>query len=108
MFNSQTTRASVEDLSGRTAPVHVVATPAGDRFGPGLGEDEIVQRAQREGALRVLFVGNLTARKGLTALLRALSNLPAGMAGLGTGWNTGDFDNFTVAPSNALKRTDGQ
>ncbi len=73
VFNSQATRSTVEGLTRREAPCHVVARPAGDRFGGGLGEAEIEERARRPGALKVLFVGNLTPRKGLDSLLKALA-----------------------------------
>jgi glycosyltransferase involved in cell wall biosynthesis len=77
VFNSLTTRSTVESLTRQAAPEHVIARPAGDRFGSGLDEEVIKERAQHKGALRVLFVGNLTARKGLDTLIQALSRLPA-------------------------------
>jgi glycosyltransferase involved in cell wall biosynthesis len=77
IFNSRTTRAAVEALTGEMPGIHVVATPAGDRFGGGLAESEILQRLRRGGALRALFIGNLIERKGVDTLLRALAKAPA-------------------------------
>jgi glycosyltransferase involved in cell wall biosynthesis len=74
IFNSQATRHSVESLLGghRTG---LIAFPGGDRLGPALAESEIVERLQRTGPLRLLFVGNVIARKGLPGLLEGLSVL---------------------------------
>jgi glycosyltransferase involved in cell wall biosynthesis len=74
VYNSQTTRRAVEQLVGAGKP-DVVATPAGDRFGAGLTEDEILAKYQVEGRLRLLFVGNIIPRKGLHHLLNGLSGL---------------------------------
>ncbi|GAP07059.1 hypothetical protein ATHL_01926 [Anaerolinea thermolimosa] len=50
VFNSVTTRQTVETLLLRPAIPSVVATPAGDRFGPGMNEQQIEARwARREG-----------------------------------------------------------
>ncbi|MCC6904780.1 MAG: glycosyltransferase family 4 protein [Anaerolineae bacterium] len=80
VFNSQTTRAAVEKLTGPGRP-SVVAHPAGDRFTVDLTDAGIVHRAAEQ-PLRVLFVGNLIERKGLHILIEALSRLPAGTADL--------------------------
>ncbi|HRQ38939.1 MAG TPA: glycosyltransferase family 4 protein [Chloroflexota bacterium] len=90
IFNSQTTRREVEKLLGETSDVfktsdvwrsdvcpHIVAYPGGDRFQPVISEAEIMARAQEPGPVRVLFVGNLTPRKGLHTLIEALCQLPA-------------------------------
>lgn len=75
VYNSRTTCREVEALRGE-AVRGVVATPAGDRFGAGLGEDEILARAAQvergERAGRLLFAGNLIERKGLHTLLAAM------------------------------------
>lgn len=73
IFNSQTTRGVVEQLIGAGKP-SVVAYPPTDRFGTGLSEQEVMERAQR-GPLRILFLGNVIPRKGLHTLLEALSLL---------------------------------
>ena len=75
VFNSQTTKREVEKMTGREKP-HVVATPAGDRFQPVISSEEIVARCRETGPLRLLFVGNVMARKGLHVLVVALAQLP--------------------------------
>lgn len=75
--NSQTTRAAVRDVLKQTAlPNAVVAFPAGNRFHATLTVEQIVARAHRPGALKIIFVGNLIPRKGLHYLLDALAHLP--------------------------------
>ena len=74
VFNSHTTRESVEELLSKKTH-NVVATPGGDRLGANLTGPEIYQRALAEGPLRILFVGNLIERKGLHVLLEALAEL---------------------------------
>lgn len=74
VYNSNTTRCEVERLMGKGTPA-VVATPAGDRFGPGIEESYIAARAKQEGPLRLLFIGNVIRRKGLHTLLTALVHI---------------------------------
>ncbi|MCQ4334700.1 glycosyltransferase family 4 protein [Natronomonas sp. F2-12] len=69
--NSTATESVVTGL-GVDATATVVAPPAGDRFDPPIDEEAIERRA-REDPLRVVFVGNLTPRKGLKTLLEGLS-----------------------------------
>ena len=77
IFNSATTRNAVNALAPNTARMpHVIALPAGDRFQQNISLDEIKTRAQDNGALRVVFVGNIIPRKGLDTLLDAFAQLP--------------------------------
>ncbi|MBI5030825.1 MAG: glycosyltransferase family 4 protein [Chloroflexi bacterium] len=77
VFNSVTTRQAVARVLNRADPTNsIVAHPAGDRFAATITETEIAARANRPGALRILFVGNLIPRKGLHMLLDALARLP--------------------------------
>lgn len=70
VFNSETTRASVEALLGGSRP-HVVAYPAGDRF----GAQPAAARALGSPPV-ALFVGNVIERKGLLTVIHALSDAP--------------------------------
>ena len=76
IYNSRTTRDVVENLLG-TKPPGIVAYPGGDRMGPQASDLELIEKAH-DGVLRLLFVGNLTSRKGLHVLLEAVKKLPAG------------------------------
>jgi glycosyltransferase involved in cell wall biosynthesis len=69
IYNSHTTRATVEQALGESRP-HVVAYPAGDRL-----LSAQTQSRQDDGTLRLLFVGNVSARKGLHTLLSALAHV---------------------------------
>lgn len=78
IFNSQTTKKAVEDLSGLLRPDRsLVAYPAADHRRPTLTADDIRARACQPGPLRLLFVGNVIRRKGLHALLSALGKTKA-------------------------------
>lgn len=90
--NSKTTCTAVADLRGPLGP-HVIAYPAGDRLRPQMDDAAIVARAQAPGPLRLLFVGNLIARKGLHTLLAALAPLPR------DAWRLDVVGNTAVAPA---------
>ena len=82
VFNSQTTRQAVAALRGeseRSAPLAgVVAYPAADHLpvpDANAVQQLIEARLHIPGPLRILFVGNLSARKGLHHLINALSRL---------------------------------
>jgi glycosyltransferase involved in cell wall biosynthesis len=74
IYNSQSTQRTVASLVDHQRP-QVIAYPAGDRFGSPLSEEFIGKRAQRSGALELLFLGNVIPRKGLLPLLRALAEV---------------------------------
>lgn len=74
IYNSQTTRQTVEALAG-SRPC-VVAPPAGNRLPAALTTAEITARARAAGPLRILFVGNVIRRKGVHTLLAACAQLP--------------------------------
>lgn len=74
VFNSRTTRTSVENLLGTSVP-SVIAYPGCDRVRPSISADEIRRRAIQEGPLQVLFVGSLIPRKELHTLVAALGLL---------------------------------
>jgi glycosyltransferase involved in cell wall biosynthesis len=76
VFNSQTTRESVEELLSKKTR-NVVAPPGGDRLEHRLTPLDVDARARAEGPLRILFVGNLIRRKGLDVLLTALASVRA-------------------------------
>jgi glycosyltransferase involved in cell wall biosynthesis len=69
----QTTESSAAKLKNS-----VIALPAGNRFDPYLTHEEIEARANLPGPLRLVFLGNLIARKGLHTLLAAVALLPPG------------------------------
>jgi len=73
IFNSQTTKTVVDGLVGDAKP-SIVAYPPTDRFGMGMPEEEIKERAGRH-PFRILFLGNVIERKGLHTLLESLSGL---------------------------------
>jgi glycosyltransferase involved in cell wall biosynthesis len=73
--NSTVTRDVVTAL-GVAADATVVAPPAGDRFDPDISADAIDDRAQRR-PLQVVFVGNITPRKGLDTLVDGLATAEA-------------------------------
>ena len=78
IFNSQTTRATVDELSTIKPRPWVVANPAGDRFNPEVNVEQIEKRAYQPGPLKLLFLGNIIPRKGLHTLILAMNHLPRG------------------------------
>lgn len=73
--NSHDTAERVARLAGGNRPF-VVATPGRDRFGQvGIDPSRVMMRAHQEGALRIVFLGNVIRRKGLHTLVSALALL---------------------------------
>jgi glycosyltransferase involved in cell wall biosynthesis len=75
VFNSMTTRSTVESLIGNSKPC-VVAFPGRDNVRPDTTPAVVERRALKTGPLRILFVGSLIPRKELRTLLAALARLP--------------------------------
>lgn len=75
VFNSRTTRSTVEELVGNRRP-SVTAYPGRDGVCGHLSREEIESRAHEAGPLRILFVGSLIPRKELHTLIAALAKLP--------------------------------
>lgn len=73
IYNSQTTKDSVTDLTGNGKP-SIIAYPPTDRFGLRVTGEEVTRRAQ-SAELRILFLGNVIERKGLHTILDALTPL---------------------------------
>jgi glycosyltransferase involved in cell wall biosynthesis len=80
IFNSHATQASVTALAPAGRP-YVVAPPGGDRLGVWTLE-QIEKRAHAVGPLRLLFLANVTALKGLEVVLEALELVPRGTCAL--------------------------
>lgn len=74
IFNSMTTQDAVHALAG-SGKRGLVAHPPTDRFGSALPESVVAARAVEPTPLRLVFLGNLTPRKGLHTLLDALARL---------------------------------
>lgn len=75
IFNSDTTRRSVEQLLGKTKPC-VIASPGGNRLQSRISLQEIYHRSSRKSPLYILFLANLLKGKGLHVLLDALTDIP--------------------------------
>ncbi|MBI5250835.1 MAG: glycosyltransferase family 4 protein [Desulfomonile tiedjei] len=75
VFNSATTRSTVEELIG-SCNRSVIAYPGRDAGSPPPSVNRISQESLEPGPLRILFVGSLIQRKELHTLLMALARLP--------------------------------
>ncbi len=100
VFNSRTTRRTVETLLGAERP-HVIAFPAGDRFGRPLAREEVRARGLQPGPLELLFLGNLIPRKGLLPLIEALVSVERGSWRLSV-VGSEDFDHGYAAAARRL------
>ena len=74
VYNSPSTKRAVEGLAGPRP--HVVARPSGRRFGTATAPETVARRAEAEGPLRIVFVGNLIPRKRLHLLVEGLRRVP--------------------------------
>ena len=74
IFNSETTRAVIRHLLGEEHPC-VVAYPGGDHIATDISNGKILDRSLKPGPLKLLFIGNVIARKGLHILINALGRL---------------------------------
>lgn len=70
IYNSQTTKATVEQICGSLS--NIVARPGTDHITPDISPEEIRERARQSGALEVLFIGSIIERKGLHTLVQGL------------------------------------
>lgn len=77
IFNCNTTRTSVNQLTGRDIP-GVVAYPGREQLYYGHSLNEISERARQTGPLRIIFLANVVPGKGLDTLIEALAKLPRG------------------------------
>ena len=91
VFNSETTRVSVEEVLGEKKS-HVVAYPAADHSPTVMDRTSVLTRARSAGPLRLLFVGNVIPRKACHVLLTALADLPKGS------WQLKIIGDMTVDP----------
>jgi len=71
IFNSNTTKRSVEKLTSLDKP-YVVSSPGGDRFNTGVTRESVSARVASSDPLNIIFVGNLIPRKQLMVLVEAL------------------------------------
>lgn len=81
IYASAATKSEVESLLQTDKP-SIIVYPGCDRLHAEITESEILARAERAGPLRLLYVGNLIARKGLVYLLEVMSRLPVQTARL--------------------------
>ncbi|NWF64701.1 MAG: glycosyltransferase family 4 protein, partial [Chloroflexi bacterium] len=70
IFNSETTKRVVNGVIENSKPC-VVAFPPTDRFGEAIEEEKIKERGKKK-ELRILFLGNVIERKGLSTLLQSV------------------------------------
>ena len=72
IFNSQTTRKTVEVLLSAPKP-YCIGYPGTASDAPNVEENAIIQRSSRKGPVRIIFVGSWIPRKELHTLISALA-----------------------------------
>lgn len=77
IFNCDTTRQTVEQLTRRNLP-SVIAHPGRDHLHQGFTAEKIVERTSQPGPLRIISIANVLPGKGLHVLIEALIKLPPG------------------------------
>ncbi len=70
--NSAATLKTIQKLIRIKQPA-LIAPPGGDRFGNTISDQDIRDKATQPGPLKMLFLGNVIPRKGLTKLINALT-----------------------------------
>ncbi|MEO1332990.1 MAG: glycosyltransferase family 4 protein [Myxococcota bacterium] len=75
ILKSKDTRDEIQQLLGHLMP-WVVAQPGRDHVSPDLDEARVHARAHESGPLRLLFLGDVIAAKGLHFLLAGLASMP--------------------------------
>ena len=110
--NSQATLRSMKDLLSTDGFVYsgpqdnpcLVANPGGDRLHPEISKLEIHSRSHQEGALRMLFIGNIIPRKGLHVLLKSLKGSGANQFILNVVGDTGMDPSYFESILRQIKR----
>lgn len=74
IYNSQATKATVSNMLDDVPMRHVVATPAGDRFG-GIEPSQLSTRSNQQGPLQIVSLGNLIPRKGIHLIFEAMARV---------------------------------
>ncbi len=75
IYNSQTTRNTVQKLLEKDLPGRIVY-PGGNTHGPAIKFERLQDRFLQPGPLEMVFVGNLISRKNLLLVLYALADVP--------------------------------
>jgi len=75
VFVSKSTQESVHALVGSNIPF-IIANPAGNRLGETFSTKSINERVRNRKLLKILFVGNITERKGLHLIIESLKTIP--------------------------------
>ncbi|MCX6047902.1 MAG: glycosyltransferase family 4 protein [Chloroflexi bacterium] len=107
IYNSQTTRISVEALLEKPQPA-IVAYPAANHLpipDPASLQKMILERTSGTEPLRILFIGNIIGRKNLHTLLAALAKLPKSTWQLTAVGNLASDPSYTARIRRQIKAT---